>query len=170
AAPAIGARERHTATLLDRGDVLIAGGRSGTLGGPAGTAERYHPVSQGFAATASLLTPRARHTATRLDDDTVLVAGGEGAGGALLDSGEIFDPSGTPVDSVEILDGTTGAPRAASGNLMKPRAGASAVTLADGRIFIAGGVGLGGTALDTAEVYDPRRERSNGGVTMSKAR
>src|SRR5262249_3502815 len=92
--PVVRDRERPTPTVLAGGDVLIAGGESGTLGGPAGTAERYHPVSQSFAATATLLTARARHTATRLLGDAIFIVGGEGAGGTLLDSGEIFDQNG----------------------------------------------------------------------------
>ncbi|HEV8550413.1 MAG TPA: kelch repeat-containing protein [Polyangiaceae bacterium] len=42
-----------------------------------------------------------------------------------------------------------------AGNLADPRAGAEAVVLRNGRVLVAGGRGKDGSALDTAELYNP---------------
>src|SRR5260370_30368681 len=73
----ITARSGHTATLLNNGEVLIAGG----LGSPPGTngldtAELYDPTTRTFSGTGSMTTPPAGHTATLLADGRVLLAGG----------------------------------------------------------------------------------------------
>ncbi len=68
------ARERHTATLLPDGRVLIVGGNSVT--DTLTSAEIYDPLTGSFAVPGSMGTPRSTHTATLLPDGTVLVAGG----------------------------------------------------------------------------------------------
>src|SRR4029453_4406368 len=65
------ARARHTATLLNNGTVLIAGGDT------AGTAEIFNPTTETFSSTLlAMTTPRTGHTATLFSDDSVLLAGG----------------------------------------------------------------------------------------------
>ena len=91
------ARERHTATLLSNGKVLVVGGKSCDLGcanqvrasradvnslipfGPdarlfdyLGSAELYDPVTGVWTQNGSLTIPRAFHTATLLSDGKVL--------------------------------------------------------------------------------------------------
>ncbi|HEY5974719.1 MAG TPA: kelch repeat-containing protein, partial [Geobacteraceae bacterium] len=69
------AREAHTATLLQSGKVLIAGGTGAS--GYLGSAELYDPVTGTFVATnGSLNTARQQHTATLLPTGKVLVVGG----------------------------------------------------------------------------------------------
>src|SRR5271155_472834 len=69
------ARERHTATLLNNGMVLIAGGESSrTL---LATAELYDPATRAFTFTAPPNNARRDHTATLLNNGMVLIAGGE---------------------------------------------------------------------------------------------
>ena len=76
------ARARHTATLLNNGRVLIAGGEA------TGTAEIFDPATELFSPTLwAMTTPRAGHTATLFSDDSVLLAGGN------TDSMELFTPS-----------------------------------------------------------------------------
>src|SRR5438270_7065995 len=76
------ARARHTATLLNNGRVLIAGGEA------TGTAEIFDPITELFSPTLwAMTTPRAGHTATLFSDDSVLLAGGN------TDSMELFTPS-----------------------------------------------------------------------------
>jgi N-acetylneuraminic acid mutarotase len=78
------ARYYHTATLLNNGMVLIAGGEGGLS-----TAELYNPATGTFTATGSLNTGRAYHTATLLSNGMVLIAGGEGSSGYLA-SAELY--------------------------------------------------------------------------------
>ena len=67
-------REFHTATRLDNGDVLIAGGDN-TLNVLAST-ELYDPVSGTFSAAAVMSVPRENFVAALLSDGDVLMAGG----------------------------------------------------------------------------------------------
>src|SRR2546430_14837481 len=69
-------RESHTATLLQNGMVLVAGGVD-CCGTVYASAELYDPASGTWTATGSLNTERAGHTATLLQNGFVLVAGGE---------------------------------------------------------------------------------------------
>src|SRR6202008_2291654 len=69
-------RSSPTATLLNNGLVLIAGGS------PGGTsAELYDPATETFTATGSLNTARFSYTATLLSNGMVLIAGGQGSSG-----------------------------------------------------------------------------------------
>ena len=68
------ARTRHTATLLNDGHVLIAGGDA------QGSAELFDPATGTFMPTIWPLTvARSGHTATLFTDDSVLLAGGNSA-------------------------------------------------------------------------------------------
>jgi WD40 repeat protein len=95
-------RYDHTATLLNNGEVLLAGGLNGT---PVQDAELFDPTTGSFSQTGSMSTPRADQTATLLNDGTVLMAGSfsyNAPGG--LSSAEIFDPTTshfTPTGSMQ---------------------------------------------------------------------
>lgn len=67
--PMEAARVEHTATLLQNGTVLIAGGNDST-------AEIYDPATGSFSTTGAMETSRSEHTATLLLNGTVLVTGG----------------------------------------------------------------------------------------------
>src|SRR5439155_13339690 len=69
------ARYFHTATLLQNGMVLVAGGIDSN-GIPSASAELYNPASGTWTATGSLNTGRDSHTTTLLQNGMVLVAGG----------------------------------------------------------------------------------------------
>jgi Galactose oxidase, central domain len=81
------ARFAHTATLLQNGMVLVAGG-IGQTDLPAST-ELYDPASRTWNATGSLNTARYSHTATLLQNGMVLVAGGETTNFLVLASAEL---------------------------------------------------------------------------------
>ena len=87
----IGGRSGHTATLLNDGKVLIAGG-SDLAGNASSSAELYDPAAGLLSLTGSMSTPRVNHTATLLNDGRVLIAGGEDAQGNALDSAELYNP------------------------------------------------------------------------------
>jgi hypothetical protein len=72
------ARLAHTATVLDDGEVLMAGGNSGSA-----RAELYDAAAGTFTATGSMTMVRWSHTATLLPAGTVLIAGGAGVTGYL---------------------------------------------------------------------------------------
>jgi hypothetical protein len=82
-------RTEHTATSLNTGKVLVAGGNSGTPFVPAyASAELYNPTSGTSAAAGSLFGGRTRHAATLLADARVLVAGGFDAANKVLAGAE----------------------------------------------------------------------------------
>ena len=83
-------RQRHTATLLSDGTVLMAGGSEfGANVDILTAAEIFDPNSDTFTGTGGLLTPRIEHTATLLKDGTVLVTGGLNVAGTLA-SAELY--------------------------------------------------------------------------------
>jgi hypothetical protein len=65
----------QTATLLDNGEVLIAGGFAGGSSYLT-SAELYDPLAGTFSATGSMAGARFIHTATLLKGGKVLIAGG----------------------------------------------------------------------------------------------
>jgi hypothetical protein len=145
----------HTATLLPDGRVLIAGGGYTTdgrlsFGNFGDTAlSIYDPVSDTIAVVARMGATRMWHTATLLNDGTVLIAGGstENIGGfhfyrSLHSSAEIFDPRTNAVHSVSSMQTT--------------RVNHTATLLADGRVFVYGGLPSDRTDdAPGAEIYDP---------------
>jgi hypothetical protein len=83
-------RQRHTATLLSDGTVLIAGGSEFDANVDIlGAAEIFDPNTGTFAGTGGLLTPRIEHTATLLKDGTVLLTGGLNTAG-ILSTAELY--------------------------------------------------------------------------------
>ncbi len=144
-------RFNHTATLLNNGMVLIAGGRSST-GTYLDTAEIYNPTAGTFTAVpGTMSSPREAHTATLLQDGTVLLAGGGiSTTGTLTVTGsaDIYDPAG---NSITPLTAT----------LSVPRAYHTATLLTNGTVLLAGGGNSSDPsvgefqALSSVEIYNP---------------
>ncbi len=138
------AREYHTATLLDDGRVLVAGGDNSVTG--FNSAELYDPATGRWDVTGSMSNVRSSHTATRLRSGLVLVAGGccDGTGVQNLATAELYHPrSGT---------------WAATGSMTTPRVYHTASLLHSGQVLVTGGCGLENCypLLASAELYDPR--------------
>jgi len=87
------ARSGYTATLLQNGKVLVAGGQDSS--GVLASAELYDPATGKWTATGSLTTGRRFHTATLLPNGKVLVAAGFDNNANLngLISAELYDPT-----------------------------------------------------------------------------
>ncbi len=82
-------RDESTATLLQSGEALVAGGYPALA-----SAERYSPQSVAWTTTASMATGRDSHTATLLPNGQVLVAGGwqDNYNPPAFASAEIYQP------------------------------------------------------------------------------
>lgn len=139
----INARDTFTATVLQNGKVLIAGG-TGPGSSLIAQGELYDPTTGTFTKTGSLYTPRFNHTATLLNNGTVLITGGEVAVG---------DGTFTESASAELYDPTSGTFSPTS-NLNQARKAHTATLLGSGLILIAGGNGLNGDPA-AAELYNP---------------
>ncbi|MBI1753510.1 MAG: immunoglobulin domain-containing protein [Acidobacteria bacterium] len=130
-------RTDHTATRLQDGTVLVAGGVQGSA--YLSSTEIYDPATGSWTPAGSLGLARSGHSATLLPDGRVLVAGGLDAAGP-LSTAEIYDPATrrwTP-----------------AGGLATARSGHSATLLADGTVLVAGGLAAAGAVLPS-ERYTP---------------
>jgi hypothetical protein len=139
-------RYDHTATMLDNGVVLVAGGVD-TNGNTLSSAETYS--SAVFSAANSMTTAREWHTATLLANGNVLVAGGLGGSGPLA-SAEIYNSGGgswTATNSLNIA-----------------RYDHTATLLSNGMVLVVGGVGAGGP-LGSVELFNP----ATGGWTLTNS-
>jgi len=132
-------RSRHTATLLQDGRVLVAGGDElGTA------AEIYDPATGAFVTTGSMgVARRWGHAAARLADGRVLVSGGG-------------SPKPSPEASAELYDPATGS-FTPTGAMLHGRTGHTATTLPDGKVLIVGGCCtiMADSHYVDDEIYDP---------------
>jgi galactose oxidase-like protein len=155
-------RYGHSATLLDDGTVLIAGGirRYGQgVEEILATAEIYDPVSgkhrlitdaAGNPIKMAAPSGRAFHTATLLRDGRVLIAGGVG----------LIDGKRSTLKSAELYDPITGSfPQDAISIMGSGRAHHAATSLATGEVLISGGAlyeqGVIVSYLNNANIYKP---------------
>jgi hypothetical protein len=138
-------RYDHTATLLQNGEVLIAGGSSSSVtNAPLASAELYDPKTGSFTPIGGMTTAHANHTATLLADGRVLIAGGfnqpSTAANSVTSIAELYSPS-TETFSL-------------TGRMQSRREFHRAIGLASGEVLIAGGDDSF-NILPSAELYDP---------------
>jgi len=134
-----GGRTRHTATVLEDGRVVIAGGKA------TSEVEVYDPATRTVAVAGSMLQARSAHTATLLPGSRLLFAGGL-AGGALAGN-EVCDLSkATPTFTAVQAMGV-------------PRRDHNAILLPNGAVLITGGTtaDAGFNVTAQAELFDAAR-------------
>jgi hypothetical protein len=140
-------RDLHTATLLQNGKVLVAGGQfdvgSGSnLSQLVYSAELYDPVGGVWSPTGDLNALHSSHTATLMQGGKVLVASGD----------DPYDDFSSSNGTAEIYDPGK-ATWSYTGNLSVIRNGHTATLLPNGKVLVNGGVYF--SAANGAELYDP---------------
>jgi hypothetical protein len=159
-------RHAHDAILLPSGEVLVTGGGAEKL--ELATIVLYQPATNSWKLSLAMLKQARRgHLATLLPGGKVLISGGETGGGV---SGTTY------LDSLEVLDLTSGTSTLLTVKLSKPRSYHSATLLADGRVLFVGGTCGGcGKPMDLDDLYDPKSDtvttlpHPSGGVTTHLA-
>lgn len=131
-------RYGHTATLLQNGKVLVAGGDSPFDTGVLDSVELYDPTTGTWSETGKLNQHRYGPTATLLQTGKILVAGG-------VDNATLSDEYPL-ISSAELYDPDTETWKT-TGSLNTRRAGDPATLLHSGKVLVAGRY--------TAELYDP---------------
>lgn len=140
-------RAQHTATLMNDGRVLLAGGDClpDWESGCGGSAEIYDPASATFTRTGSMSVGRYDHAAVLLPDGRVLIAGGTAS-------------RARPIFEVEVYSPQTGL-FSVIGKLSSECSRCFATPLDDGRVIVG--------ARASAEIFDPKNGSSKlieGGV------
>jgi len=141
------ARWDHTATLLQSGKVLVAGGNINVSPYDLSSAALYNPLTGAWTATGSMVVGRDLHTATLLPSGQVLVAGGFGGS----NSAELYDPA---TEKWQL-----------TGTMPNVLWSHTATLLPNGKVLVAGGTtnyppfGFNVTnVLSSADIYDPSTE------------
>ncbi len=184
AAPMAIGRAFHTTTALNDGRVLVTGGV--TYGGqkPSGdyftkildSAEVYDPATGAWTTLPTMSNFRAAHSANLLPDGRVLITGGT-KGNSAHELTNVLDLLGTSLKDSQIFDPATNS-WSSGPNLPEPKAGHGAITLADDRILISGGithVTIFGIPIpdfsSQASIYDPATNSfsSAGGIGTKRA-
>lgn len=138
-------RGEHTATLLQDGRVLVAGGMWSSQS--AQSAEVYDPASGQWTQTPNMPSLHYRHTATLLQDGRVLIAGGY----------NLWDAAGDASPRAELYNPRTNT-WSAAGQMTVARASHTATLLDNGKVLVAGGRTGSfshGSTTSSAELYDP---------------
>jgi large repetitive protein len=139
-------RSHYTATLLNNGKVLVAGGIVDTSGTSTSSAELFDLSTGTWTPTGSMSVVRSDHTATLLANGKVLVAGGGNENVNSFPNAEIYDP----------LTGHW----SNTGSMTRAHVFHTATLLPSGQVLVAGGQSLTNdtsVVVATAELYDPAR-------------
>lgn len=162
------ARALHRATLLNDGRVFITGGVD-ALGNVLNTAEIYNPTTGVFTSVPAMSTARVGHTATRLPDGRVFVAGGSSS---LVDSTAFYSSA----QSTTVIYNPTTNTWSNGPGLGEPKTFHDAVALADGRVFLSGGITFINFIVIIPSIsaksalYNPANGTINTNLTLPSAR
>ncbi len=143
-------RTGHTATVLNSGEVLVAG---------YGSADLYNPTTGTWKPTPTrMVFDRNGHTATLLPSGTGTRDGWRISGSSNLSTAEVYDP-------------TTGI-WTSTGSMASVRAYHTAILLPSGKVLVTGGSQDSGGAdkVATVELYDPTTGTWSSTVSMLAAR
>ncbi len=141
-----------TATVLQNGLVLVAGGYDGNQA--LGFSALYNPGTGALTATnGALNVPRALQGPVLLANGSELVAGGYASQNGLTTTAEIYDPS---TESWTL-----------TGSMSVPRTGFAMALLTNGKVLAAGGQDANGNGLGSSEIYDPATGLWTSGGSMS---
>lgn len=146
-APAPFVASLHSATLVQDGTVILAGGSRG-LGTLSDAIDRFDPRTGTLSRVGSLAAGRSSHVACGLASGGILITGG------LVNFGD--------ARAVEIIDERTGA-SSGGGSMSVPRIAHAAVTLTGDRVLVTGGYTSGERSplgiSDSAEIWEPATRR-----------
>lgn len=109
-----------------------------------------------WTSTANMISARANPGSALLSNGRVLVAGGVNAGGTVIASAELYNPSTRTW--------------AATGSMSAARAGHTATPMNNGRVLIAGGTNASGTAQTAALQFSPSSGSFLAAGSMATAR
>jgi N-acetylneuraminic acid mutarotase len=136
------ARNAHTATLLQNGKVLVAGGAADDASNIS-SSELYDPSTGRWSVAGSLNIGRSSYTATILPDGSVLSVGG-------------LTFSGLTV-TAELYNAAAGTWTYTGSLTLTERMSHTATLLVNGQVLVAGGrpVSYVYPTLASSEIYDP---------------
>jgi hypothetical protein len=135
-------RDGHTATLLQNGKVLVAGGENSNGLITLNSAELYDPQTGIWTGTGSMNTAKSSHTATLLPNGLVLVTGGTGGNSGILKSAELYNPKTGAWTNTGFMD--------------VAREFHTATLLPNSKVLVTGGLNFDSGVLSSAELYDSR--------------
>jgi len=166
------ARRNHTATLLNDGRVLVAGGYNGdgvdatTVNPNVNAPEIYDPATGTFSATDDMSRARRYPTATMLPDGKVLIAGGYDDDSSndteVLSSAEVYHPAPYDPPKAATFEPT-------ADPMITARGRHTATDLKNGTVLIAGGFDTV-NVLDSAELYDSEKRTFSATGSMTTVR
>jgi hypothetical protein len=137
-------RGYFAATVLANGKVLATGGYNNSEGALAAS-ELYDPVTGTWSNTTTpMLNPRSYHSAVPLANNRVLLIGGWNNGVGTLNLVELYNATTGLFYAVRPMISVRH-------NYMQ----GFATLLANGKVLVAGGRGIGNEYLNTTEIFDP---------------